>query len=159
MVTLKSKVKNKEGNIEEVDIFLVPKTKKVIVLTEKLKAKSLNDLLFKGLNDGNLNVLAIVIQAFAEKEDGSQAFFSLENVYEFIDDYVASNNCSYQQLFEEVIKVTNEMGFLKAKMEETKLNGEIKNPISSIDLNEIIANSAQKAVETIAEEEFRGYKG
>lgn len=159
MVIITSKVKDKEGNISEINISLVPRTKKVIALTEALKTKSLNDLLFKGLNEGNLSILAKVIHTFAEKEDGSQAFYSINNVYDFIDDYVANNNCSYQKLYEEVIKVTNEMGFLKVKMEETALNGEIKNPLTSIDLNEIITNSAQKAVETIAEEEFRGYKG
>lgn len=150
MVILKNKDK---------EFKLVPRTRKVVELTEKLKTKNLSDLIFKGLNDGDIKTLVELIKAFAESEDGKQTFFSVDNVYDFIDEYVRENNSSYTELYKEVIKVANEMGFLKTKMEDKALEEEINNPMMSIDLNEIIMNSTQKAVDSIAQEEFKGYKG
>ncbi len=159
MTTFNVKMKDKAGNIVEQEISLIPRTRKVVRLTEKLKTKSLSDLLFKGLNEGNVSILAETIKAFAEKQDGTEAFYSIDNVYDFIDNYISENECSYSSLYEEVLKITNEMGFLKAKMAVKELEQNIKNPVIGIDMNEIITNSAKKAVETIATEEFRGFKG
>lgn len=159
MVNFTIKIKSKTGEITEQTIYLVPRARKVVALTEKLKTKSLSDAIFKGFNDGSLTVLAEAIKAFAEKEDGTQAFYSMDNVYDFIDDYVNEKECSYSALYEDVIKVTNEMGFLKSKMDEKTLKIEMDNPLSAIDMTTIIANSAEKAVINIAEEEFKGYKG
>lgn len=143
---------------KKMNIKLVPRTKKVIDLTEKLKNKNLNELIFNGLREANLKILAEILKSFAETEDEKQAFFSIDNVYDFIDEWVEENKKSYTELYKEVIKVVNDMGFLKTKLTESDLETEIKNPLMNIDMNEIIKESATKAVESIAQEEFRGYK-
>lgn len=143
---------------KKMNIKLVPRTKKVIDLTEKLKNKNLNELIFNGLREANLKILAEIIKSFAETEDDKQAFFSIDNVYDFIDEWIEENEKSYTDLYKEVIKVVNDMGFLKTKLAEKDLETEIKNPLMNIDMNEIIKESATKAVESIAQEEFRGYK-
>lgn len=144
---------------KKMNIKLVPRTKKVIDLTEKLKNKNLNELIFNGLREANLKILVEIIKSFAETEDDKQAFFSIDNVYDFIDEWIEENKKSYTELYKEVIKVVNDMGFLKTKLTENDLETEIKNPLINIDMSEIIKESATKAVESIAQEEFRGYKG
>ena len=143
---------------KKMNIKLVPRTKKVIDLTEKLKNKNLKELIFNGLHEANLKILAEIIKSFAETEDDKQAFFSIDNVYDFIDEWIEENKKSYTELYKEVIKVVNDMGFLKTKLTENDLETEIKNPLMNIDMSEIIKESATKAVESIAQEEFRGYK-
>lgn len=143
---------------KKMNIKLVPRTKKVIDLTEKLKNKNLNELIFNGFREANLKILVEIIKSFAETEDDKQAFFSIDNVYDFIDEWIEENKKSYTELYKEVIKVVNDMGFLKTKLTENDLETEIKNPLMNIDMSEIIKESATKAVESIAQEEFRGYK-
>ena len=110
------------------------------------------------MREANLKILAEIIKSFAETEDEKQAFFSIDNVYDFIDEWIEENKKSYTELYKEVIKVVNDMGFLKTKLTEKDLETEIKNPLMNIDMSEIIKESATKAVESIAQEEFRGYK-
>lgn len=150
MVVLKSKDK---------EFKLIPRTRKVVELTEKLKGKNLSDLIFKGINDGDIKVLVELIKAFAENEEGKQVFYATDNVYDFIDGWVEENGKSYTELYKEVMKVANEMGFTKTKMTEEELENEMNNPMSGIDINEIILNSTQKVMDNMAQEEFKGYQG
>ena len=69
------------------------------------------------------------------------------------------NKQDYKELYKVVIGVTNEMGFFKEKMTEEELNSRIKNPIPIINIQELMNNSAQKFMDQMAEEEFKGYKG
>lgn len=150
MVVLKNKDK---------EFKLIPRTKKVVELTEKLKGKNLSELIFKGINTGDIKTLVELIKAFAETEDGKQMFFAIDNVYEFIDNWVAENGKSYTELYREVIKVVNEMGFMKTKMTEEELEEMMNDPMTGVDINEIILNSTQKIVDNMAQEEFKGYQG
>lgn len=143
---------------KEKEFKLVPRTRKVVDLTERLKTKNLNDLIFNGLNNGDLKVLAELLKAFAENEDGSSVFSSLNTAYDFIDEWMRENKQDYKELYKVVIGVTNEMGFFKEKMTEEELNSRIKNPIPIINIQELMNNSAQKFMDQMAEEEFKGYK-
>lgn len=150
MVTLRHKEK---------EFKLVPRTRKVVDLTERLKAKNLNDLIFEALNTANVKVLAELIKAFAEDEAEKPIFSSLNIVYDFIDDWKMENGKDYTDLFKEVIEVVNEMGFFKKKMTEKELKQMIENPIPMLDMKELAVNSAQKIMDKIAQEEFHGYQG
>ena len=145
--------------IGDKEFKLVPRTRKVVELTERLKAKNLNDLIFTALNETNVKILAEIIKSFAEDEDGKFVFSSLDKVYDFIDSWKEENGKNYTDLFSEVIEVVNEMGFFKKKMTKEELESAIKNPMPTLDLQEIMKNSAQKAMDEIAQEEFKGYKG
>ncbi len=144
---------------DEKEFKLIPRTRKVIDLTERLKAKNLNELIFGGLTDINLKVLAELIKAFAEYEDKSSVFKSVNSVYDYLDELKENENMSYEDIYKEVIKVTNEMGFFKKKMSKEELEKEMNSPMINIDFKEIVKESAQKAVDTIAQEEFKGYLG
>lgn len=144
---------------KEKEFKLIPRTRKVIDLTDRLKTKNLNELIFGGLTDVNLKVLAELIKSFAEYEDSKPVFSSLTVVYDYLDDLKAEEDTSYEEIYKEVIKVTNEMGFFKKKMDEKELETAINSPMINIDFQEIVKESAQKAVDTIAQEEFKGYLG
>jgi len=145
--------------LNEKEFKLVPRTRKVVDLTERLKTKNLNELIFNGLADGDPKVLAEIIKAFAEYEDGKTVFTSINNVYDFIDDWKEKNNSTCEDMYKEVAKVVNEMGFFKKKMTEEELKKQIENPAIELDMKKIISESAQKAMDEIAQEEFKGYKG
>lgn len=145
-------------SINDKEFKLVPTTRKVVDLTDKLKAKNLNDLIFTALNDCDLKILAEIIKSFAQYEDGKSVFTSINNVYDFIDTWRSENSKGNDDLFREVIEVTNEMGFFKSKMTEEEINQMMINPLPAINMNELIKNSAQNMVDKIVEEEFRGYQ-
>ena len=145
-------------NIEDKEFKLVPRTRKVIELTERLKAKNLNNLMFESLNDVNVKVLAEVIKAFAEYDDEKPVFNKLDSVYDFIDKWKAENEKDYSDLFKEVIKVVNDMGFFKKKMTEKELQEMMDSPLTSINIEDIANNSVQKIMDEMAREEFKGFK-
>lgn len=145
--------------LKDKEFKLIPRTRNVVELTERLKAKNLNDLIFTGLADGNPKMLAELIKAFAEYEDGKTTFTSINVVYDFIDDWKRENEKTIDDLYAEVAKVVNEMGFFKKKMTEEELEKALAQPAISINLQEIVANSVQTAMNEIAQEEFKGYKG
>ncbi len=146
-------------NLKDKEFKLVPRTRKVIELTEKLKTKNLNELIFNGLNDGDTKVLAELIKSFAEYEDGKSVFTSINNVYDFIDEWKAQNDKSYIELYFIVAEVVNEMGFFKTIMSKEELSAQLKNPVSEINIQELARNAAQKMIDKMAEEEFKGYQG
>ena len=156
------KAKDKEYKI-------VPRTRKIVELTESKKSKNLNELIFTGLYDGNVKVLAELIKAFAEKEDDKPAFNSISNVYDFIDDWKQENDKDYKDLYKEVIEVINEEGFFKEKMSEKELEAAMDTTGINLNMDNLIKNSAQKMMdgmlgvaldEKIKEdpEIFKGYK-
>lgn len=145
--------------LKDKEFKLIPRTRNVVELTERLKAKNLNDLIFTGLADGNPKMLAELIKAFAEYEDGKATFTSINVVYDFIDEWKKENEKTIDDLYAEVAKVVNEMGFFKKKMTEEELEKALAQPAISINLQEIVANSVQTAMNEIAQEEFKGYKG
>ena len=102
--------------LNDKEFKLVPRTRKVIDLTRRLNAKNLNDLIFTALNDGNIEILAELIKAFAEYEDKSLVFENIESAYDFIDTWREENKKSYTELYSEIAEVVNEMGFFKKKM-------------------------------------------
>lgn len=145
--------------LKDKEFKLIPRTRNVVELTERLKTKNLNDLIFTGLADGNPKMLAELIKAFAEYEDGKATFTSINVVYDFIDEWKRENEKTIDDLYAEVAKVVNEMGFFKKKMTEEELEKALDQPAISINLQEIVANSVQTAMNEIAQEEFKGYKG
>ena len=146
-------------NFNKKEFKLVPRTRKVVDLTKKLNAKNLNDLIFTAIGEENIEILAELIKAFAEDTESKAMFSTIDETYEFIDEWMVKNKKSYVDLYEEVAEVVNEMGFFKKKMKKEELKETIQNPMPMINLQDLVANSAQKMMDKMAEEEFQGYKG
>lgn len=135
-------------------IVLVFTTRKIVNISNVLKGKNFEELYFSAMNQGDLNALSKIIFTFAEDKNGVKAFNSSEDVYEFIDDYKTENNKSYEEIFEDLAEVINEEGFFNKKMTKKDLKAKMSNPLSSMNMNEVIKNSAEKAIAKVAEEQF-----
>lgn len=141
-------------------INLVFTTRKIVSISNILQEKNFEDLYFKAMNENNLDALSKIIYNFAEDEAGLKAFKTSEEVYDFLDDYKQENNKTYQDIFSEIAVIINEEGFFKEKMNKKQLQEKMSNPLSGVDMNSVIKESAEKAIAKIAEQEvFQGYKG
>lgn len=141
-------------------INLVFTTRKIVNISNILKGKNFEDLYFKAMNENDLDALSKIIFVFAEDEVGIKSFKTSEEVYDFIDDYKQENNKTYQDIFNEMAGIINEEGFFKIKMNKKQLQEKTSNPLSGINMNEVIKSSAEKAISKVAEEEvFKGYMG
>lgn len=141
-------------------INLVFTTRKIVNISNILKEKNFEDLYFKAMNENDLDALSKIIFVFAEDEAGMKSFKTSEDVYDFIDDYKQEQNKTYQDIFNEMAGIINEEGFFKIKMNKKQLQEKTSNPLSGINMNEVIKSSAEKAISKVAEEEvFKGYMG
>jgi len=135
-------------------IILVFTTRKLVLVSNMYKGKSFEDLYFEALNEGDLEALSKIVYVFAENENGEKAFKTNDEIYDFIDDYKAENDKSYEDIFREVAEAVNDEGFFKKKMTKEELNQKISNPLSSINIDEVIKQSAEKAISKVAEQQI-----
>ncbi len=136
-------------------IKLVFTTRKLVNVTNMLKGKNFEDLYFKAINENDLEALSKIIYVFAEDvENGSKSFKSSEEVYDFIDDYKAEQNKTYQDIFEEIAVVISDEGFFKTKMTKKEVMNRIADPLAGIDMNEIIRKSTETATNKVIESEM-----
>lgn len=139
-------------------IILVFTTRKIVNISNVLKGKNFEDLYFKAMSENDLDALSKIIYTFAEDEVGVKSFKTSEEVYDFIDDYKEENEKTYEDIFNEVAVAINEEGFFKTKMKKKELQEKVMNPLSGLDMNDVIKQSAEKAITKIAEQEmFQGY--
>lgn len=139
-------------------INLVLRTRKLADIAKQLDGKNFEDVYFKAMNEFDLEALSKIIFILAENEDKTSAFKNSTEVYDFIDDYMSENKKTYKEIFEEIAKDINKEGFFNSKMTKEELEGKMSNPLSSINMDELIKNSAEKAISKVAEEQFQGYK-
>ena len=135
-------------------IILVFTTRKLVLVSNMYKGKNFEDLYFKAMNEGDLEALSKIVYVFAENENGEKAFKTNDEIYDFIDDYKAENDKSYEDIFREVAEAVNDEGFFKKKMTKEELNQKISNPLSSINMDEVIKQSAVKAISKVAEQQI-----
>lgn len=141
-------------------INLIFTTRKIVNVTNILKEKNFEDLYFKAMNENDLDALSKIIFIFAEDEAGLKSFKSSEDVYDFIDDYKQESGKTYQDIFKEMAGIINDEGFFNTKMNKKQLQEKTSNPLSGINMNEVIKSSAEKAISKVAQEEvFKGYMG
>lgn len=135
-------------------INLVFTTKKIVNATRSLQGKNFEDTYFKAMSENDLDSLSKIIYTFAENEDGTKAFKSSEEVYDFIDDYKLENDKSYEDIFKEIAEAVNDEGFFKKKMTKEELTQKISNPLLNINMDELIKQSAEKAISKVAEQQI-----
>lgn len=145
--------------VNDKKVNLVYRTRSIVKVTKLLNGKNFEEIYFNALSENNIDALANIIMVFGEDNDsGLPAFQNVDNVYDFLDDYMEENEKSYGDIFKEMAESINEMGFFGSKMTKEELEVKMKSHMS-IDMNEIIKSSAEKAIAGVAEKEFRGYKG
>lgn len=140
-------------------INLVYRTRSIVKVTNLLQGKNFEKVYFDALSQNNIDALSKIISVFAEDPDsGVSAFKNSELVYDFIDDYMAENEKSYQDIFKEIAEDINKEGFFMKRRTTEELQEKILSPLS-FNMDEIIKNSTEKAVQAIATEQFQGFLG
>lgn len=135
-------------------IKLVLKTRKIVEIANTLKNKNFEDAYFKAVKENDLNALSKMIYTLAENEDGKHAFSSSDEVYDFLDDYKTENVKTYSDIYKELTEVINEQGFFIKKMNKKELTEMISNPLSVMNINELVQKSAEKAISKMAESQI-----
>lgn len=135
-------------------IKLVLKTRKIVEIANTLKNKNFEDAYFKAVKENDLNALSKMIYTLAENEDGKHAFSSSDEVYDFLDDYKTENVKTYSDIYKELTEVINEQGFFMKKMNKKELTEMILNPLSVMNINELVQKSAEKAISKMAESQI-----
>lgn len=140
-------------------INLVYRTRSIVKVTNLLQGKNFEEVYFDALSQNNIDALSKIISVFAEDPDsGVSAFKNSELVYDFIDDYMTENEKSYQDIFKEIAEDINKEGFFMKRRTTEELQEKISSPLS-FNMDEIIKNSTEKAVQAIATEQFQGFLG
>lgn len=135
------------------------KTRSIVNLTNTLKGTSFEELFFKASSENNVEALSQIILEFAKDPDnGSRSFNNVDDVYNFLDDYMEDTGCTYQDIFANIAKSVNEAGFFNKKMSEEDLINKLETHFS-IDMNELVTKTAEKAMLELATEEMKISKG
>lgn len=144
------------------NINLVLKTKKIVDIANLLKNKNFEEAFTKAYSICDIEALSKIIYKLAETDDGKSAFVGSEEVYDFIDE-CRIEGITVSNIYEKIAEALNEEGFFKKKMSKKELKETMSNPLSMMNMNELVKKSAENAMSKIAEQQFQegqfqGYK-
>lgn len=139
-------------------INLVLKTRKIVEIANLLKNKNFEEAFVKAYSIVDNETLGILIYKLAETEDGFALFKDIDEVYDFMDE-CRIEGLNYNELYKRIAEALNEEVFFKKKMSKKDLESLTSNPLSTINMNEIVQKSTENAMSKIAEQQFQGYKG
>lgn len=142
------------------NINLVLKTRKIVDIANLLKNKNFEEAFVKAYSILDGEALTKIIFKLAENENGESAFNSSDEVYDFIDDCRAEG-ITISELYAKIAEALNEEGFFKKKMSKKELKEMTPNPLSTMNMNELVQKSAESAMSKIAEKQFQeqGFQG
>ncbi len=138
-------------------INLVIRTRKLVDITNILKGENFEEVYFKASNKVNLESLSKIIYLLAENEDKTSSFKNSSEVYDFLDDYKAETGKTYNDIFKEIAEVINEESFFNRKMSKKEIAEKMSNPFGQVNLEDVVKTSAEKAITSVAQEQFRGF--
>jgi hypothetical protein len=142
------------------NINLVLKTRKIVDIANLLKNKNFEEAFVKAYSILDGEALTKIIFKLAENENGESTFNSSDEVYDFIDDCRAEG-ITISELYAKIAEALNEEGFFKKKMSKKELKEMTSNPLSTMNMNELVQKSAESAMSKIAEKQFQeqGFQG
>lgn len=138
------------------NINLVLKTRKIVEIANLLKNKNFEEAFTKAYSFLDIEALSKIIFKLAENEEGKSVFSSSDEVYDFIDECRAED-ITVNDLYSKIAEALNDEGFFKKKMTKKELKEMTSNPLSSMNMNEIVQKSTENAMSKIAEQQFQGY--
>ena len=136
------------------NINLVLKTRKIVDIANLLKNKNFEEAFVKAYSILDGEALTKIIFKLAENENGESAFNSSDEVYDFIDD-CSAEGITISELYAKIAEALNEEGFFKKKMSKKELKEMTSNPLSTMNMNELVQKSAESAMSKIAERQFQ----
>lgn len=134
-------------------INLVLKTRKIVDTANLLKNKNFEEAFIKAYSILDIEALSKIIFKLAENEEEKSFFNSSDEVYDFIDE-CRIEGITISDLYEKIAEALNEEGFFKKKMSKKELKEMTSNPLLTINMNELILKSTEKAINKIAEEQL-----
>ena len=143
-------------------INLVLKTRKIVDIANLLKNKNFEEVFIKAYSILDIEALSKIIFKLAENEDGKSVFVSSDEVYDFMDE-CRTEGITANDLYGKIAEALNEEGFFKKKMNKKELKEMTSNPLSTMNMNDLVQKSAENAMSKIAEkqfqeQEFQGYE-
>ena len=132
-------------------INLVLKTRKIVDIANLLKSKNFEEAFTKAYSELDMEALSKIIFKLAEDEDGKSVFATSGEVYDFMDECRA-DGITINDLYGKVAEALNEEGFFKKKMSKKELKEMTSNPLSTMNMNELIRKSAEVAVNKMTEQ-------
>lgn len=138
-------------------INLVIRTRKLVDIASALKGDNFEEVYFKAMNKLNLESLSKIIYLLAENEDKTNSFKIQTEVYDFIDDYKAETGKTYEDIYNEITEVINKEGFFNKKMSKEEIANKMNNPFGQVNLEDVVKTSAEKAITSVAQEQFKGF--
>ena len=141
-------------------INLVLKTRKIVDIANLLNNKNFEEAFIKSYSECDREALSKMIFKLAEDEEGKNIFESSSKVYDFMDDCRLEGITAYD-LYARIAEALNEEGFFKKKMSKKELKEMTLNPLSTMNMNELVQKSAESAMSKIAEKQFQeqGFQG
>nr|DAJ80385.1 MAG TPA: tail assembly chaperone protein [Caudoviricetes sp.] len=141
-------------------INLVLKTRKIVDIANLLKNKNFEEAFTKSYAICDREALSKIIFKLAENEDGKSVFTSSDEVYDFMDD-CRIEGITANDLYGKIAEALNEEGFFKKKMNKKELKEMTSNPLSTMNMNDLVQKSAESAMSKIAEKQFQeqGFQG
>ena len=140
------------------NIKLVLKTRKIVDISNIFKNKNFEEAFTKAYAICDLDVLTKMIYILAEDENGKNVFTSSDEVYDFLDDYRKESKSTFVEIYKGIAEELNNEGFFKTKKTKKELEEMTSNPLLTINMNELMQKSTEKAMSKIAEEQFKGFK-
>jgi len=147
------KLETKNKSVE-----LVVKTRKIIALAKLLKDDKFEDAFFKAVRDCNIELLAQIILILAESGENINPFNGIDDVCDFLDEYIAESKKNLSDIYFVITEAINEKGFFSSKMTKKDLQARIDDIMSSVNYEGIIKNSIEKMATEVVTEEFKGYQ-
>lgn len=143
-------------------INLILKTRKIVDIANLLHNKNFEEAFTKAYSICDLEALSKIIFKLAETEDGKSVFTSSDEIYDYIDE-CRTEGITANDIYEKIAEALNEEGFFKKKMTKKELKEMTSNPLSTMNMNELVQKSAENAMSKIAEQQFQeqqfqGYK-
>jgi DNA-binding ferritin-like protein (Dps family) len=145
--------------IKSKTIKLIVKTRKIIAIARELEDNKFEEGFFTAVRDCNIELLPIIIKILAETEDSKEPFETIDEVYDFLDDYMKESKKTYADIYMDVAKEINEKGFFSLKMTQEQLESKVNDVLLSVNYEGVMKDAIEKMATQIAEEEFKGYKG
>lgn len=133
------------------NINLVLKTRKIVDIANLLKNKNFEECFTKAYSELDMEALSKIIFKLAENEDGKSIFSTSSEVYDFMDE-CREEGITINDLYGKVAEALNEEGFFKKKMSKKELKEMTSNPLSTMNMNELIRKSAEVAVSKMTEQ-------
>ena len=139
-------------------IKLVLKTRKIVDISNVLKNKNFEEAFTKAYAICDLDALTKMLYILAEDENEKNVFTSSDEVYDFLDEYKKESKSTFVEIYKKIAEELNNEGFFKSKKTKKELEEMTSNPLSTINMNELMQKSTEKAMSKIAEEQFQGFK-